>query len=99
MCCALPFDAVGRLAVGIRGRAIIRSGYGPRCVTPDHAPPPRGPVVLRPLGTPARVNRLTTGSHIPAEANLCMGWPKPHRWSPSARPLPEPETLTAGGPR
>ena len=57
------------------------------------------PVLLRLLDTPAQVIRLTADSHMPAEPLLCMGAATPHRWSPSARLLPEPETLTAGGPR
>jgi len=32
---------------------------------------------------------------MPAEALLCMGAPIPHRWRPSARPLPAPVTHAA----
>lgn len=68
--------------------------HEPACPTRVSALP-----LLRLLGTPVQVIRLTADGHTPAEPLLCMGAATPHRWSPSARLLPEPETLTAGGPR
>lgn len=58
---------------------------------PSHVHEPACPTrvcalpLLRLLGTPAQVIRLTTDSHMPAERIFCMGRAKPHRCRPSAR--------------
>lgn len=65
--------------------------HEPACPTRARALP-----LLRLLDTPAQVIRLTADGHTPAEPLFCMSAATLHRWSSSARPLPEPETLTAG---
>ena len=81
-------------AKGAIGHKRARS---PSRFTDRACPPLSGTALLRLLGTPAQINRLTADGHTPAEPLFCMGAATPHRWSPSARPLPEPETSHGGG--
>lgn len=97
----LPFPLFRDHAVG-RSPSAMGWFLHPWARHPSHVHEPACPTrvralpLLRLLGTPAQVIRLTADGHTPAEPPFCMSAATLHRWSSSARLAPEPERSHGG---